>query len=706
MSVSLSPLPPALDFTACAGNPLLDFSDLPRFAAIRPAHISPALDLLLAHATATLEHVIAPDTPAGWETVVTPLEEATDFLGRAWGIVGHLKSVVDTEALRAVHGENLPRVTQFWSSLGQSLALYQKYQALRNSPAYDALTPTRQKILNDALRDFRLSGAGLDEALKPSFMALQERQATLCKQFADHALDATNAYIYRVLGETELEGLPDDDRAAARAAAEEKGESGWHFTLHFPSYFPVMQYATHRPLREALYRAYVTRASELGPEYGQGQAAWDNTQIIKEQLTLRSKEANMLGYARFADLSLVTKMAQSPEQVQDFLEDLAQRARPYAEQEWEELQAFAAKELGLTHLEPWDITFAAEKLREARYAFSEQEVRQYFPEQAVLAGLFKVAQTLFNITIRPATAEVWHKDVRFFEVLHAQSGGLIAQFYLDLYARPGKRGGAWMDDARSRYRDAKGVLHTPVAYLTCNFSAPLADKPACFTHDDVITLFHEFGHGLHHMLTQIEDLAVSGIHGVEWDAVELPSQFMENFCWEWQELRQLTAHVDTGEPLPRALFDKMQAAKHFQTGLGTLRQIVFSLLDLKLHTDFNPEKEDLQTCAQTIHKKYNVLPQAPFSRTLNTFSHIFAGGYAAGYYSYKWAEVLSADAYAAFEEAAQRKGTPVLDPETGAHYRREILEVGGSRSAMDSFIAFRKREPRIDALLRHSGMGK
>ncbi len=705
MSASHPLPPPPLDLSVCVGNPLLDFSDLPRFDAIRPEHISPALDLLLPYASAMLEHVSAPTTSARWETVVTPLEEATHFLAHTWGIVGHLKSVVDTEALRDAYGENLPRVTQFWASLGQSLPLYEKYQALRNSPSYATLTPTRQKILNDALRDFRLSGAGLEEALKPAFMQLQERQANLAKQFADHALDATNAYVYHVDNEAELEGLPEQDKAAAWATAEEKGLKGWAFTLHFPSYFPVMQYVAHRPLREALYRAYVTRASELGPVYGQGQSAWDNTAIIKEQLSLRAKEAHMLGYARFADLSLVTKMAQSPEEVKDFLEDLAQRARPYAEQEWQELQDFAAKELGLTQLEPWDITFAAEKLREARYAFSEQEVRQYFPEPAVLAGLFRVAQTLFNIIIRPSHAEVWHKDVRFFEIVHPQTGRLIAQFYLDLYARSGKRGGAWMDDARSRYRDAKGILHTPVAYLTCNFSAPQGDKPACFTHDDVITLFHEFGHGLHHMLTQIEDLAVSGIHGVEWDAVELPSQFMENFCWEWQELHHLSAHVENGEPLPRALFDKMQAAKHFQTGLSMLRQIVFSLLDLKLHTDFDPEKDDLQACSQTLNAQYHVLPQAPFSRSLNTFSHIFAGGYAAGYYSYKWAEVLSADAYAAFEEAAQRKGGPLLDSETGAHYRREILEVGGSRTAMESFVAFRQREPRIDALLRHNGMG-
>jgi oligopeptidase A len=526
----------------------------------------------------------------------------------------------------------------------------------------------------------------------------------LGKAFSDHVLDATNAYAYLTEDEAELDGLPADARDAARHAAEKDGKPGYKFTLHFPSYFPVIQYARNRALRETLYRAYVTRASELGPHYGQGQADWDNTANISEQLALRQEEAHMLGYANFAEVSLAPKMAESPAQVIEFLDDLARRARPYGEQDWAELRAFAASELGLSELQPWDTSFAAERLREQRYAFSENEVKQYFPEPAVLKGLFSVVETLFGVKVRPDTAPLWHPDVRFFRVESA-SGALVAQFYLDLYAREGKRGGAWMDDARGRHKHADGQVQTPVAYLTCNFSAPMSGKPACFTHDEVITLFHETGHGLHHMLTQVDEMGVSGINGVEWDAVELPSQFMENFCWEWDVLSGMTAHVETGAPLPRALFDKMLAARNFQSGLGTLRQVVFSIFDMQLHTDYAPNGPlSVNDLAREINERYHVIAQSPISRWPNTFSHVFAGGYAAGYYSYKWAEVLSADAYAAFEEAAQAGSGSVLDAQIGARYRREILEVGGSRPAMDSFKAFRGREPSIDALLRHSGM--
>ncbi|WP_153074978.1 M3 family metallopeptidase [Paraburkholderia bonniea] len=684
-------------------NPLLDFSDLPRFGEIRPEHVTPALDVLLAAAQTAVERASAPATPASWADVVEPVERATEPLARAWGIVGHLNAVADTPELRATYGENLPRVTEFWSSVGQNLALYEKYKALKASIEFETLSHERKKILDNAVRDFRLSGAELPEEQKPRFAELQERQATLAKSYSDHVLDATNAYAYFVQHEPELAGLPEDAIAAAREAAERDGKTGWKFTLHFPSYFPVMQYAEHRPMRETLYRAYVTRASEQGVTYGGGQPAWDNTGNIAEQLALRAEEAKMLGYANFAEVSLASKMAQSPAEVMRFLDDLAVRARPHAEQDWRELREFAASELGLSDLQPWDMTFAAERLRQQRYAFSENEVKQYFPEDAVLKGLFKVTETLFDVRIRPDTATVWHPDVRFFRV-ERQDGALIAQFYLDLYAREGKRGGAWMDDARTRRRHAQGV-QTPVAYLTCNFSAPVGGKPACFTHDEVITLFHEFGHGLHHMLTRVDESGVSGINGVEWDAVELPSQFMENFCWEWDVLSDMTSHVETAAPLPRALFDKMLAAKNFQSGLGTLRQIVFSMTDMRLHVDFDPAgPASALELAREINQQYHVIPQAEFSRWLNTFSHIFAGGYAAGYYSYKWAEVLSADAYAAFEEAAQAGNGSVLDSATGTRYRQEILEVGGSRPAMESFKAFRGREPNVDALLRHNGM--
>ena len=689
---------------APVANPLLNFSDLPRFAEIRPEHVTPALDVLLADAAAAVARASAPDTPATWDAVIEPVERASEPLSRAWGVIGHLNGVADSPELRTAYGDNLQRVTEFWSSVGQNLALYEKYKAIAASSAYAELSPARKKIIDNSLRDFRLSGAELDEAQKPHFAALQERQATLGKAFSDHILDATNGYSYLANGATEVAGLPDDALESARQAATKDGSQGYKFTLHFPSYFPVMQYAQHRPLREAMYRAYVTRASELGPHYGQGKADWDNTAIIVEQLALRREEALMLGYRNHAEVSLAPKMAESPAQVVTFLDDLARRARPHAEKDWAELREFAAQELGIAELQPWDMAFAAERLREKRYAFSENEVKQYFPEAAVLAGLFRVTETLFGVTIRPDQAEVWHPDVRFFRVESA-NGQLVAQFYLDLYAREGKRGGAWMDDARSRHKHVDGRVQTPVAYLTCNFSAPVNGKPACFTHDEVITLFHETGHGLHHMLTRIDDMGVSGINGVEWDAVELPSQFMENFCWEWDVLTGMTSHIDTGAPLPRALFDKMIAAKNFQSGMGTLRQVVLATLDMRLHTDFDPAgKTTVTELSYAINEQYHVVPQAAFSRWQNSFSHIFAGGYAAGYYSYKWAEVLSADAYAAFEEAAQASQGSVLDVQTGARYRREILEVGGSRPAMASFKAFRGREPNIDALLRQNGM--
>jgi oligopeptidase A len=699
-----SSTPSTTAVTADPSNPLLDFSDLPRFADIKPEHVTPALDVLLADAQAAVDHASAPETPATWKDVVESEEYASERLSRAWSVVGHLNAVADTPELRAAHAENLPRMTEFFASVGQNLALYEKYKAIAASSEHETLTAERQKMLSNALRGFRLSGAELPEDRKPRFARLQEEQAALSKGFSDHVLDATNAFSYLVKNESELAGLPEDVIQAAREAAQKDSQEGWKFTLHFPSYFPVMQYAEHRPLRESIYRAYVTRASELGTTYGDGKADWDNTANIVEQLKLRAEEAQALGYQNFAEVSLAPKMAESPAQVVGFLEDLAVRARPHAEKDWMELRAFAATELGMPELQPWDTTFAAERLRQQRYSFSENEVKQYFPQEAVLKGLFKVTETLFGVSIRRDEAAVWNPDVRFFRVEN-KDGSLVAQFYLDLYAREGKRGGAWMDDARSRHKRREGGVQTPVAYLTCNFSAPVGGKPACFTHDEVITLFHEFGHGLHHMLTRVDELGVSGINGVEWDAVELPSQFMENFCWEWDVLTDMSSHVDTGATLPRDLFDKMLAAKNFQSGLGTLRQIVLSMFDIVLHTGFDPAgAKSVIDEARDINERFHVVPQAPFSRWTNTFTHIFAGGYAAGYYSYKWAEVLSADAYAAFEEAAKAANGSVLDVPTGIRYRQEILEVGGSRNAMDSFKAFRGREPSIDALLRHNGM--
>lgn len=679
-------------------NPLLDFSDLPRFEAVKPEHVTPAIAALLDESRAVVAKLEASMPQVTWDNFVEPLETATEKLGRAWGIVSHLNAVADTPELRAAYNENLPKVTEFWTSLGQNLALFEKYKALRAGKEYERYSPERKKIIENALRDFRLGGAELPDDKKPRFAEIQEKQAALSTKFSENVLDATNDYALFIENESELAGLPDDVKQAARNAAEKDGKPGFKFTLHFPSYFPVLQYADNRKLRETIYRANVTKASELGAK-----TEWDNTHIISDILKLRDEEAKLLGFKNFAEVSLVPKMAETARQVISFLEDLAQRARPFAEKDLAEVRAFAKKELGLDTLEAWDIAYASEKLREQRYAFSEHEVKQYFPEHKVVEGLFRVIRTLFAVEVKPDTATTWHKDVKFFRI--EQNGQLLGQFYLDLYARNGKRGGAWMDDARGR-RLTRDKVQTPVAYLTCNFSEPVTSngkaKPALFTHDEVITLFHEFGHGLHHMLTQVDELGVSGISGVEWDAVELPSQFMENFCWEWDVLQNMTEHVDTGEPLPRALFDKMIAAKNFQSGLQTLRQVEFALFDMHLHDEHAPHgAKTAHDVLSEVRRQVAVMVPPPFNRFQNSFSHIFAGGYAAGYYSYKWAEVLSADAYSAFEEAAAGNGDLV---KTGLRFQQEILARGGSRPALESFKAFRGREPTIDALLRHNGM--
>lgn len=686
-------------------NPLLDFSDLPRFEAIKPDFIGPAIDSLLDECRNVVKELEGRSDQVTWENFVQPLEDVTEKLGRAWGIVGHLNAVVDTPELRAAYNDNQPKITEFWTELSQNLTLFTKYKALQLGPDYAGYSPARKKIIENAVRDFRLGGAELSDTHKPRFAEIQEKLATLQTRFSENILDATNDYALFVEDEAELAGLPDDAKQAARAAAEKDGKPGYKFTLHFPSYFPVLQYADNRKLRETIYRANATKASDQASDHPE----WDNTQNIVDILKLRDEEAKLLGYANYAEVSLVPKMAQSPAEVISFLEDLARRARPYAEQDLQELRDFAAKELGIHDLQAWDATYASEKLREQRYAFSEQEVKQYFPEDKVVAGLFRTVETLFSVTIKPDNAPVWHKDVKFFRI--EKEGTLIGQFYLDLYARNGKRGGAWMDDARGRRsinnNDGQRV-QTPVAYLTCNFTEPMMVdgklKPAYFTHDEVITLFHEFGHGLHHMLTQVEELGVSGISGVEWDAVELPSQFMENFCWEWDVLQNMTAHAETGQPLPRTLYDKMIAAKNFQSGLQTLRQVEFALFDMHVHHDYDPAgTQSVQDVLNQVRAQVSVMPPPSFNRFQHSFSHIFAGGYAAGYYSYKWAEVLSADAYGAFEEAGKTEGN-VLSHSTGARFLREILAMGGSRPAIESFKAFRGREPSIDALLRHSGM--
>ena len=683
-------------------NALLDFSDLPHFDRITPQDVAPAVDVLLERANAALETVTAPDFPARWDAIAKVLDVATERLGTAWGSISHLNSVADTPELRAAYNAALPKVTEFWTRLGADERLYAKYKAI--DPA--TLTAEQRQAHLNAVRNFVLSGAELTGAAKERFAQIQERQAELSQKFSENALDATDAYAYYATAE-ELDGIPDDVQQAALAAAQADGKEGYKLTLKMPCYLPVMQFAARSDLREKLYRAYVTRASDQA----EGDARkFDNTALISEILALRREEAQLLGYANFGEVSVVPKMAQSPAQVITFLRDLARRARPYAEKDIADLRAFAAEHLGLANPQAWDWPYISEKLKEARYAFSEQEVKKYFTAPKVLAGLFKIIETLFEVSIRRDTAAVWHPAVEFYRIERTHPEGahkgtqLVGQFYLDQPARTGKRGGAWMDDVRTRWlRPDTGVLQTPVAHLVCNFASGVDGKPPLLTHDDVITLFHEFGHGLHHMLTQVNERDVSGIGGVEWDAVELPSQFMENFCWEWDVLKHMTAHVDTGEPLPRALFDKMIAAKNYQSGMQTLRQIEFSLFDMLLHTEHDPA-QDIMPLLDQVRREVAVLQPPAFSRTAHTFSHIFAGGYAAGYYSYKWAEVLSADAYAAFEETAGNDGLPSI--ETGRRYRQAILEAGGSRPAMESFKAFRGREPSLEALLRHQGMAE
>ncbi len=673
-------------------NPLLDFTGLPRFAEIKPEHVGPAIDQLLAENRALIARQLADDVPPTWDAFVRPMEDANERLSRAWGPVGHLNAVMNSPELREAYNSTLPKITQYYAELGQNQALYEKFKALRASAEFDALTPARKQVIEHELRDFRLGGAELPQDKKARYMQVQERLSELSSRFSDNLLDATNEFTLLEEQRGEVSGLPEDVLQTAREAADAAGKAGWLFTLKAPSYLPVMQFADNRLLRERMYRAYATRASEFG------KTDWDNTPLMDEIVLLRAEEAALLGFANYGELSLAAKMAETPQQVVDFSRELAQRARPFAERDLAELREFARKELCLEPLHSWDVAYASEKLREQRYAFSEQEVKQYFPEDAVLSGMFRVVETLYGLHISPATAPVWHDTVRFFDIRDDQDA-LVGQFYLDLYARASKRGGAWMDDVITRRRLGDGRIQTPVAYLNCNFSAPVGGKPALFTHDEVQTLFHEFGHGLHHLLTEVEELGVSGINGVEWDAVELPSQFMENFCWEWDVLRNMTRHVDSGEPLPRALFDKMLAAKNFQSGLATLRQIEFGLFDMLMHSNFRPggAKSILQLLDE-VRAEVAVLVPPEFNRFPQSFSHIFAGGYAAGYYSYKWAEVLSADAYSLFEEHG------VLNPEIGARFRSEILSIGGARPAMQSFTAFRGRAPSIDALLRHNGL--
>ena len=673
-------------------NPLLQKSELPLFDQIQPSHVNPAVAHLMENASQALQTVTADSFPNQWSEISKILDVATEQLSSAWGAVSHLNSVADTPELRAAYNEALPLVTEFWTRLGADERLYAKYKSI----PLESLNTEQRQAQHNALRNFVLGGAQLQGQAKLRYAAIQERMAELSQKFSENALDATDSFALYVT-EAELAGVPEDVQHAARMAAAKEGKADYKLSLKMPCYLPIMQFAQSSSLRRQMYQAYVTRASDQAAPEAQ---KFDNSQLIQDILQLREEEAHLLGFENFAEVSVASKMAESPEKVITFLRELAQRAKPFAEKDLQDMRDFAAQHLQLADPQAWDWPFIGEKLKEARYSFSELEVKQYFTAPKVLQGLFKIIETLFEVSIHPDKAPVWHPAVAFYRM--EREGQLVGQFYLDQPARVGKRGGAWMDDVRARWlRPDTHSLQTPVAQLVCNFAEGVDGHPALLTHDDVITLFHEFGHGLHHMLTQVNERDVSGISGVEWDAVELPSQFMENFCWEWSVLQHMTAHVNTQAPLPRALFDKMVAAKNFQSGLQTLRQIELALLDMLLHTSHKPS-EDFMPILHQVREEVAVLKPPAFNRSAHTFSHIFAGGYAAGYYSYKWAEVLSADAYAAFEETAMPDGSPSL--ETGRRYRQAILEAGGSRPALDSFKAFRGREPSLSALLRHQGM--
>jgi len=671
-------------------NPVLNRQSLPLFDQIKPDHISPAIESILKEANTLIESLKKKGATASWENFVEPIEIISEKISRAWGQIEHLNAVVNSDNLRKAYNDNLIKLTEFYTNLSQDESLYKKYQSLKDSEAFKSLTSSQKRIIDNVLREFKLGGAELNETDKKRFKAIQEKLAKLSTQFEENILDATNEFSIIVDNLDELMGIPEENIKKALADAKEDKKEGYKFTLHFPSYLPVMQYADSRPLREKLYHAYATRASELAsPKF-------DNTKLIEEILALRYESSKLLGFKNFAEMSLVTKMAKSSEEVISFLMDLANKAKPFALKDMDELKSFS-KTLNIEKLEAWDVAYVSEKLRQAKYSFSENEVKQYFPEHRVLKGLFKVVETIFKLKIIKSDAPTWHKDISFYSIKNEEDE-LIGQFYFDLYARNHKRGGAWMDEAISRYKNSLESSH-PVAFLTCNFSSPSENKPALFSHDDVITLFHEFGHGLHHMLTTVDDYSISGIKGVEWDAVELPSQFMENFCWEWEVVKHMTEHVDNKDPLPKTLFDKMIEAKNFQSGMQTLRQIEFSLFDIKLHTEYsNQNKINPLTLLETIRDEIAVVRPPSWNRFPNSFSHIFAGGYAAGYYSYKWAEVLASDAFSLFEEQG------ILSSHAGQKFRNEVLSKGGSRPAMESFVAFRGREPSVDALLRHNGM--
>ncbi|ELB2785711.1 oligopeptidase A [Vibrio alginolyticus] len=676
-------------------NPLLTFTDLPPFSQIKPEHIKPAVEQAIADCRAKIDEVLQDNAHPTWDSVIAPIEEADDRLSRIWSPVGHMNSVVNSEELREAYESCLPILSEYGTWVGQHKGLYEAYKTIKASEEFATLTRAQQKTITDALRDFELSGIGLPSDEQHRYGEISKRMSELSSKFSNNVLDATMGWTKHITDEKDLAGMPESALAAAKAAAEAKELDGYLITLDIPSYLPVMTYCDNQELRKEVYEAYVTRASDRGPNAGK----WDNSEIITEQLKLRHEISRMLGFNTYSEKSLATKMAETPDQVLGFLNDLATRAKPQGEREVEELRQFAKSEFGVEELNVWDIAYYSEKQKQYLFQISDEELRPYFPESKVVSGLFEVLNRVFGMIVKEREGvDTWHESVRFFDIFDAE-GTLRGSFYLDLYAREHKRGGAWMDDCRGRRVTLSGELQTPVAYLTCNFNRPVGDKPALFTHDEVVTLFHEFGHGIHHMLTQVDTGAVSGINGVPWDAVELPSQFLENWCWEEDALAFISGHYETGEPLPKAMLDKMLAAKNFQSAMGILRQLEFGLFDFTLHTEYDPEvgARVLETLAK-VKEKVAVVPAVEWARFSHSFGHIFAGGYSAGYYSYLWAEVLSSDAYSRFEEEG------IFNKETGLSFLNNILEMGGSEEPMELFKRFRGREPQIDALLRHSGI--
>ncbi len=676
-------------------NPLLTFTDLPPFSQIKPEHVKPAVEQVIEACRNKIEQVLEGNTSPSWDNLVAPIEDVDDRLGRIWSPVSHMNSVVNSDELREAYESCLPVLSEYGTWVGQHKGLFEAYKAIKASEAFSALNQAQQKTITDALRDFELSGIGLPADEQHRYGEISKRQSELGSQFSNNVLDATMGWSKQITDVAELAGMPESALAAAQAAAESKEQEGYLLTLDIPSYLPVMTYCDNQELRKELYEAYVTRASDRGPNAGK----WDNTEIITEQLKLRHEIARMLGFSTYSEKSLSTKMAETPDQVLSFLNDLAVKAKPQGEREVEELRQFAEKEFGVSELNLWDIAYYSEKQKQKLFEISDEELRPYFPESNVVSGLFEVLNRVFGMSVTEREGvDTWHESVRFFDIFDA-TGALRGSFYLDLYAREHKRGGAWMDDCRGRRITESGELQTPVAYLTCNFNKPVGDKPALFTHDEVVTLFHEFGHGIHHMLTQVEAGAVAGINGVPWDAVELPSQFLENWCWEEEALSFISGHFETGEALPKEMLEKMLAAKNFQSAMFILRQLELGLFDFTLHTEYDPEvgARVLETLAD-VKSKVSVLPSLDWNRFSHSFGHIFAGGYSAGYYSYLWAEVLSADAFSAFEEEG------IFNTETGNRFLNNILEMGGSEEPMELFKRFRGREPQIDAMLRHAGI--